>query len=109
MKKFYSHLIEIESLIIELDKLNLTGTERKHLANLVDANLHHTIMDAILSQLSEEDKKTFMQILHQKVNEKIWDFLNSKVDNIEDKIKKAAKDLKTQLHKDLREAKKIGT
>lgn len=104
MKFFYSHLVEIESIILELDKLNLTDEQRHHLASLVDSSIHHTIMDAILSELADHDKRVFLQHLNENNNDKIWKFLNGKVDNIEDKIKKAADDLKKELHKDLKEA-----
>lgn len=107
MKYFYTHLIEIESLIVELDKLDLSLEERAHLASLVDSSLHHTILDVVLSQLSEEDKRVFLNHLQKNDHDKIWQFLTSKVDKIEEKIKVAAEDLKKQLYKDIREARKV--
>lgn len=104
MKQFYSHLIEMQSLIVELDKLDLSEDQRHHLAHLVDSSLHHTVLDAILSELSEADKRVFLQHLNEDEHEKIWKFLNEKVDNIEEKIKKAADDLKKELHDDLKKA-----
>jgi len=102
---FYSHLIEIESVIIELDKMDLGPEQKLHLAQLLDSSLHHTILDAIFSELSEEDKKVFASHLQEGKHEKIWKFLNEKIDHVEDKIRAAAKDLKEKLHKDLKEAK----
>lgn len=105
MKKFfYAHLVEIESIFIELDKMELSTDEKLHLAHLIDSSLHHTILDAIFSQLSDQDKKIFMQHLTKDDHQKIWQFLNEKIDGIEDKIRKAAADLKDELHKDLKEA-----
>lgn len=106
MKHFYSHLIELESTVIELDKLNLSEEEKIHLTRLIDSSLHNTILDAILSELSEEDKKVFLKHIHESSHDKIWQFLNEKVDNIEDKIKQTAKNLKDELDKDIEEAKK---
>lgn len=110
---FYSHLIEIDSIIIELDKMDLSGEQKHHLAELLDSSLHHTILDAILSELKEDDKKVFLKHVDEGDNEKIWEFLNGKVDHIEEKIKKAADQLKVELHKDIdrswkKEAKKHG-
>ena len=105
MKKFYDHLIEIETITIELDKLDLSDEQKHHLAKLVDSSLHHVVLDAVLSELSDSDKRIFLQHISENDHEKIWKFLNSKVDNIEEKIKKASEDLKTELHKDLRRAK----
>lgn len=107
MTFFYSHLIEIESVAEELDKMDLNPDQKLHLAQLLDSSLHHTILDAIFSQLSEEDKKVFASHLQEGRHEKIWKFLQEKIDHVEDKIRAVAKDLKEQLHKDLKEAKKI--
>lgn len=106
MKQFYTHLIEIDSIIIELDKMDLSPEQKEHLADLLDSSLHHTILDAIMSELKEEDKKIFLKHALEDNHEKIWEFLNGRVDNIEDKIKKAADDLKVELHKDIQESKK---
>lgn len=106
MSFFYSHLIEVDSIILELDKMSLSEEEKLHLARLVDSTLHHTILDAVLSELSESDKRVFMQHLNSGNHDKIWEFLNDKIGGVEDKIKKAAEDLKKELHRDLREAHK---
>ena len=104
MKQFYTHLIEIESIIVELDKLDLSKEQRVHLATLVDSSLQHTILDAILSQLNDQEKRVFMQHLTKGNHEIIWKFLNEKIDKVEDKVKAVAEDLKVKLHKDLKEA-----
>ena len=103
---FYSHLIEIESVIVELDQLDLSKEQKAHLISLIDSSLHHTVLDAVLSELSPEDKKVFLNHFKEGEHSKIWQFLNEKVDGIEDKIKTAAEGLKTELHKDLKKAKK---
>lgn len=103
---FYSNLVEIESVTSELDKLDLSDEQRIHLASLIDSSLHHTVLDAILSELPAHDKRVFLVNLKENDHGKIWQFLNEKVDHIEDKIKKAAEDLKIELHKDLKEATK---
>lgn len=105
---FYAHLVEIESVTAELDKLDLSEAERHHLAQLVDSSIHHTILDAILSRLSESDKKIFLSHLKDDDHRKIWEFLNEKTENIEEKIEEAAQELKEQLKKDIKEAKMRG-
>lgn len=106
MRYFFSHLIEIDSLAAELDKFQLSKEEKLHLASLIDSSLYHTILNAVLSQLSQEDKKIFLNHLKSGDHGTIWQFLNGKIANIEDKIKKAGNDLKIELHKDLKESKK---
>lgn len=102
-KQFYSHIIEYESLIIELDKLDLSDEQKEHLLELIESSLHHTVLDAILSELSVEDKQKFLDYLSYRDHDTILEFLHTKVENIEEKIKKAAEDLKKELHKDLKE------
>lgn len=104
MSFFYSHLIEIQSVVMELDKLDLSSDQKTQLTGLIDSSLHHTILDAVLSELTPTDKKVFLNHLKADDKNKIWQFLNTKVENIEDKIKKAAEQLKVQLHEDLKEA-----
>lgn len=105
-KHFYSHLVETDSLVIEINKLELEDHERAHLISLVDSNLHHAVLDAILSELTEADKRIFLTHLAHEDNEKIWEHLNSRVDKIEEKIKKAAEELKEELRGDIKEVKK---
>ncbi|MBI2330096.1 hypothetical protein HYU94_01790 [Candidatus Daviesbacteria bacterium] len=104
MKQFYSHLIQIESVITELDMLDLDPEQKIHLTTLMDSSLHHTILDAVLSELPLSDKRVFLNHLKEDNHDKIWQFLNERIDNIEGKIKKAADDLKFKLHKDLKVA-----
>lgn len=108
MKYFYSKYIIIEDLITELHEMDLSDEERHHLAVLVDSQLHHAILDEILSNLNETDKKLFLHELHKDPeNEKLIDFLKSKVDNIEEKIKTVSEQLVKELHKDVKEAKRV--
>ncbi len=103
MAQFYSHLIEIESLIIKLDKLDLSDSQRLHLSQLIDSTLHHTVLDAILGELNEADKELFMRHLQLGDHQQIWDFLDKRVFNIEQRIIDAAEGLKDQIHQDIDE------
>jgi F0F1-type ATP synthase delta subunit len=105
MKLFYSHLIQIETLVEELDTMNLSDEQKKHLAMLVDSTMQHTILDEILSHLTTSDKKLFLQKLHKNPeDQELLDFLNQRVENIEHKIQKTAHELTLQLHEDIKEA-----
>lgn len=104
MKKyFYTHIIDTSTLSLELGEMNLKPKERMHLISLINSNIHHEILDLILSELKPEDKKTFLTHLSSENHEKVWKFLQGKVDNIEEKIKITAEDLKKELHKDIKE------
>lgn len=106
MKKyFYSHLVDTSSISLALGDVELTQEERVHLISLVESSLHHAVLDTILSELSEADKEEFVKQLADGDDERIWKFLNKRIDNIEEKIKVTAEDLKKELHKDIKETK----
>lgn len=102
---FYSHLIEIDALHIELDLMDLTSDERHELMSLLEGSVHHLIMDTILSELSEAEKKEFLSHVASEKHDEIWKLLK-KVKDIEHKIRQAADDLKKQMQHDIKEAKK---
>lgn len=104
-KYFYSQIIDTSTLTLELGDLELTPKERIHLLSLIDSNLHHEILDLVLSELNPQDKKTFLAHLASENHDEVWKLLNNKVNNIEEKIKKTADDLKKELHKDIDEIK----
>ncbi len=103
---FYLKLIETNILIEELNAMDLKPEEKAHLTSLIDSSLHHVIIDEVLSNLSEEDKKAFLKLLAtEKNHDKVLDFLNSKVEGIEKKIKTVADNLVAELHEDITSAK----
>ncbi|MCL5432567.1 MAG: hypothetical protein M1524_00425, partial [Patescibacteria group bacterium] len=104
---FYSDIIEFESLIIDLNALDLEEDEKKHLIELAESNLHHAIIDSILSELNEDEKKVFLAHLGSDDHDRIWKLLNERVKNIEEKIKKTADTLKSELKKDIEDIKKL--
>lgn len=105
-KQFYHQVIETDSLTSALSSLSLKPDEHKHLEMLIESTIHHEIINAILSELSDADKKIFLKHLASEDHTNVWDYLMKKVDNIEDKIKKAAEDLKKELHTDIEGSKK---
>lgn len=105
-KQFYSKVTQIETLKVELEDLNLTQEEKAHLSRLIDASLHNTILDLILSELSEEDKRVFLDHLVTDDHTKIWQHLNKNIEGVEKKIRKAADELHKELKRDIHEVKK---
>jgi len=103
-KAFYSHLIDTSSISLALGDMELTQEERIHLISLVESSLHHAVLDMILSELNEGDREEFVKQLADEDDEKIWNFLNEKIDNIEKKIRNTAEELKKEPHKDIKES-----
>lgn len=100
-KTFYSHFIEIDAIIIELERMELSEDEKKHLIGIIHSNLHQAILDTILSELSKEDKKIFLVNLSLDNHIKIWEHLKNKIENVEKKVENTAEKLKMEFHKDI--------
>jgi len=105
IKHFYSYHVEIESVEIEIDSLNISDAEKKHLKNLAESQIHNSILENLLSELSGEDKIEFIKKLNTKDHEKMWDFLREKINDVEEKIVKAGSRVKNELIKDIIEEK----
>lgn len=106
-KHFYAHLIETTDIVLELGELDLTPEERIHLLSLVEANIHSSVINTVLSTLDEENKKIFLKNLTQADHMKTLEHLKQKSSDIEDKIERTISSLKKELLKDLKKAKKI--
>jgi hypothetical protein len=62
-------------------------------------------MDAVLSEMNDTDKIIFLEYLSREDNTKVWEHLHKKIENIEEKIKAAADELKIELQKDIAQVK----
>ena len=102
-KLFYSHLVTIDSLVTQLDQLEVTQDEKAHLIEIAASSIHYSILDTALSNLSGEDKKTFMMHINSNDHGEAWKFLKKKATGIDKKIKQKAEDLKKEFKKDIKE------
>jgi len=100
-KFFYSHIVEITEVTVRINELDLTEDEKNHLMSLLEANIHSTVIENILSQLQEDDKKQFLKNLVANNNQIILEHLKIKIEKLEDKIKNSVEELKKDLLKDL--------
>lgn len=103
---FYSHLVDTDSLTSDLTELELTEGQKKELMEIAHIHTHQAVVDAILSELSEDDKKKFLELLSMGSDDEIWKHLNNKVAKIEDKITEVAKQVKRELREDAVKVKK---
>ena len=103
---FYSHLVDLYSLFGELDLLSLTKAERKELESLAHSHVHQAILDTILSHLTDDDKKKFLELVVLGDSDKIWSHLHERVEKIEEKIKDASEQIKKELKEDIAKVKK---
>jgi hypothetical protein len=103
---FYSHLITLESIHIALNDLDLEVHEREELLTFAETTLHHTVLDIVLTELPAEEKKKFLSNVHTNDHEAVWLHIKQHIEEVEEKIKAAAKQLEATLHQDIKEVKK---
>lgn len=98
---FYSHLITLDDLSLELDTLEISEDERKHLLQIATSSIHYELLNTALSELPKQHKREFLKHIHNEDHEKAWHFLNDKTENIEKKLKQKADKLKEEFKKDI--------
>jgi|SRR5581483_1332048 len=103
---FYSHLISLEKITIEVNNLHISKEEKEHLLNIASSNIHFAVLDVVLSHLPSEQKETFLEHVENDDHKKIWEFLKEKVENAEEKIIKRSEELLEELLLDIAALKK---
>src|SRR3989338_410776 len=99
MKLFYDHLIiDLEDVYAEIEHLEIDGKTRRRLIHIVDDTTHHTILDTILSHLSQDKHESFLDRFHRAPHDpEHLTFLKVEVADIEEKIKSTVQKVKKQL------------
>ena len=105
-KHFYHSIVSMDSLRVRLDLFDLSDLDKDQLMELAERTLHHSILDIVLSELSDKDKKIFLEHHASEKHEEIWKLLNVNVKNIENKIQVTAENISQRLHSDLKKMSK---
>lgn len=105
-KHFYTHLIEIDTIYTELESLPMHNHEKKELIEIVHSTIHHVVIDTVMTDLPEEDKKMFLSHIHAEDHDSVWKLLKTKTHESEKKIKQAIQTLQKELLQDISEIKK---
>lgn len=104
-KHFYTHLISLEPITIALNEMPMTNEERWELITIAESHVHITIIDVVLSDLSTEDKKKFLEHMDHHDHTTTWNFLQEKTKDVEKKIKKASENVIKELLDDITDKK----
>ena len=103
-KHFYTDIVEVDSIFVALDKMDLTSEELSQLKEMVESQVHQVVIDTVLSQLSEKDQKLFLTYLAHGRHDEILQHLKKNIEKVEEKIIKAVDELKNDLHADIKES-----
>lgn len=102
-KQFYTHLIQITDITLDLGELEMSKEERLHLISLLEANIHTVVLHTVLTQLPPNEKNVFLGNLVINDHNKIWNHLKKNTINLEEKIVNAASKLISDMRKDIKD------
>ena len=103
---FYHSIVSMESLRVRLDLFEFSTAEKEKLMEVAERTLHHSILDLVLSELNERDRKLFLSHHASENHDEIWSLLTGNVKSIEKKIKITAESVSQKLHNDLKKVRK---
>ncbi len=101
MKHFYSHLVTLEHIKVELSGLDLTQEQQEELLQIAQKQIHNVMMDQALSNIKGEDKKVFLQHIANQDHEKAWEVLRKHMQDAEKHFLHAAHEIYEQLREDI--------
>lgn len=105
-KHFYTHLVEIDTIRLELDRLSIQSAEREELIMIIHESLHHVVIDLVLTELTSSDRKLFLSYVMQGCHDEIWILLEQKIEKPEEKMRNAIKSFVIELHRDIEDLQK---
>ncbi len=104
-KYFYSHLITLEHVKMELSGLDLSDKQKSELLDIAQRQIHHVMMDQALTHIKGEDKKKFLEHIANEEHEQAWNVLRTHVKDAEKHLLYAAHEIYEQLREDIRSVK----
>jgi hypothetical protein len=104
-KHFYEHLIRTEEITLDLAELDLTAQERLELLSLLEANIHTCVINLVLSELNEKEKKVFLANLLADDSNRIWEHLWKNTDDLDKKIMTSVNALVREMRGDIKKLK----
>ena len=103
-KIFYDHLIIIEEIWEEVEKLPLQKHEKQHAKKLADEYVHHRVLTLILDLLPRDHHEVFLNKFHVAPHDvSHLKYLEEKIGKqIHQEISTLGKQLKQELKKELK-------
>ncbi|MBI3397265.1 hypothetical protein HY045_02200 [Candidatus Woesebacteria bacterium] len=88
-KLFYDHLLVLDDLEKQINKITDSKEEREELWGLVDEVVHHKVLGCIMDNLPKEHHQEFLSLFEKTpYDESLIDYLKAKTNkNIEELIK----------------------
>jgi hypothetical protein len=104
-KIFYDHLTVTEEIVTELDKYKITSVEKTEIVELIDENVHHSVLNVILKNLPKEKHEEFLLAFHHRPHDPdLLEYLKKEIKDIEKIITDEANKVKKELLAEIKNA-----
>ncbi len=102
-KVFYDHLIVLEEVEVELNKLDLDRDERRELEHLIEEMTHHRVLDRVLTHLPKQHHEEFLKRFAKTPHDPgLIEYLDDKIEeSVEEHVKDEMGKLKHEILSDL--------
>lgn len=98
LKPFWDQLVEIEEIKIKIKEYGLREEEENELLDLTYQTFDLRVMETVLSHLPQEKHQRFLDTFSRKPHHpRLMAFLKEEIENIEEKIKKLARQVKKEI------------
>lgn len=104
MKYLFEEIIQIKTVHLKLNEMDLTDQEKEELLEIMKSTIHHKVIDLILSELTDEEKEIFLEgvstgrgFSDTHKNGQFLDVLKDRINNLEAKIKEKVKEAEEEL------------
>ena len=103
-KVWYDHLIILEEVEVELDKLEMDRDERREMEHLIEEMIHHRVMDRVLTHLPRKHHEEFLSRFTKTPHDPaLIHYLDEKIEaSVEKHVKDEMSKLKREIFNDLR-------
>lgn len=105
-KYFYSHIIEISEISLEIGNLDIPKEDRVKLIALAEENHHNALLHLVLNHLHDDDKKSFLSHISEDNHDRAWEFVAKKIEDLENKLINESNRIREDFKNDIRKVKK---
>lgn len=102
-KNFYDHLVKVESLTIQVNRLDLNPSQKKRVNGLIKSSVHYTLVNTLMSDVPEKERPRAIKTLNSGNYNELWSVFDTKKARVEGNLRKAFENLSREILRDLKD------
>lgn len=101
MSVIVRHFVKEPKVLIHIESLDLSQAEKDHLQEMAILLYHQKLLNRFLEYLQEEDKKVFLEMVLNRLDENYLEFLHQRIENLEAVVSTAIVEIEQQILEDI--------